>query len=88
MADSSEVVWESPKCPGWEKVSVFTIRISTEGGLFERSTPKNSYVLPDSIKGVVNVSLIAENVCGEMTELDRQPLDVEASGTGRHYCFT
>ena len=41
-------------------------------------------MLPDSIKGVVNVSLIAENVCGEMTELDRQPLDVEASGTGRH----
>ena len=29
VADSSEVVWESPKCPGWEKVSVYTIRIST-----------------------------------------------------------
>ena len=88
VADSSEVVWESPKCPGWEKVSVYTIRISTEGGLFERSTDKNSYVLPDSIKKVVNVSLIAENVCGEMTELDRQPLDVEASGTGKQHCFT
>ena len=45
---------------------------------------KNSYVLPDSVKRVVHVSLIAENVFGEMTELDRQPVDVEASGTGRH----
>ena len=76
------IVWERPTCLGWEPVLVYTIRISTEGGIIERSTDNNSYVLPDRVKGVVNVSLSVENHCGETTQLDRQSVDTEATGTG------
>ena len=76
------LAWESPKCPGWEQDLVYTLKILTEESLTERSTDGLSYTLPESIKGVVNVSVCVENSCGENTLLDTQLVNTDSTGTG------
>jgi hypothetical protein len=79
---TASTVWESPECLGWEQDLLYTVRIQTTTDKpIVRVTDKNSYVLPEGIKGVANMSLTAENSCGEQIELDKQSLDLDATGT-------
>ena len=62
-------------CHGWQHEIVYRIIIGDKSKSFERVTSKTSYVFPTDIKGVFNVTVHAENVCGENFELDRALVD-------------
>ena len=66
-------------CSGWQNDTVYIIRVETTDKHFERSTDRNSYVLPAGIKGLTAVILQAYNSCGEKTELNRTLIDVGIS---------
>jgi hypothetical protein len=75
IPSTSTLTWDALVCHGWQHEIVYRIIIGDKSKSFERVTSKTSYVLPTDIKGVFNVTVHAENVCGENFELDRALVD-------------
>ena len=83
IPSSGLILWERPQCFGWEETVVYTITVTTEDSVIERSTDQTDYVFLDSVKGVVNVSVSAENSCGETTQLDHQLVNTDTPARGQ-----
>ena len=83
IPSSGSILWERPQCFGWEETVVYTITVATEDSVIERSTDQTDYVFLDSVKGVVNVSVSAENSCGETTQLDHQLVNTDTPARGQ-----
>ena len=79
IPSTGTLVWDPPMCSGWQNDTVYIIRVEINDKHFERSTDRNSYVLPVGIKGLTAVTLQAYNSCGEKTELNRTLIDVGIS---------
>ena len=59
IPSTGTLVWDPPMCSGWQNDTVYIIRVETTDKHFERSTDRNSYILPADIKGLTAVTLQA-----------------------------
>ena len=70
MSVSNTLTWKKPKCRGWESaVDHYNLTVESTSGVHEEITNNSSYMIPADINGKLFTTVIAENVCGEKTEL-------------------
>ena len=56
---------------GWENaLDHYNLKIESKTGVYEYMTSGNSFMIPAHINGTIFTTVVAENVCGEKTELN------------------